>query len=141
MSEQRPHQPLHQSSNQSSARRPYLTELTGGWWLKHRYYRWYMVREATVLPLLFFIGCLFYGLYCLTQTAAHWHGFTLFMQQGWVITLNMFAFAASLFHAKTFFELFPRVMPLAPPALMIAGQWLATIVVAAALLLVAGDFI
>ena len=37
---------------------------------------------------------------------------------------------ASLYHAKTFFELFPRVMPLLPAPLMIAGQWLGTIAVA-----------
>ena len=131
-----------QSKNQQPAtiagRRPYLTKLTAGWWLKHRYYRLYMLREATVLPLLFFIACLIYGLYCLTQTEADWLGFVAFMQQGWVLALNLLAFAASLFHAKTFFELFPRVMPLAPAAYMIAGQWLATIVVAVALVLLLG---
>lgn len=137
MSEQSPNQQL----NQLPARNTYQTQLTAGWWLKHRYYRLYMLREATVLPLLFFIGCLFYGLYSLTQTQTHWHGFTMFMQQGWVIALNMLALAASLFHAKTFFELFPRVMPLAPPVLMIASQWFASIVVAVALWILAGDLI
>lgn len=36
-----------------SARKPYHSELTRWWWLKQRYYRLYMLREATVLPLLF----------------------------------------------------------------------------------------
>lgn len=121
-----------------SARKPYRHELTRWWWLKQRYYRLYMLREATVLPLLFFLACLLYGLYCLTQGAAHWQSFQLFMQQGWVIALNLLAFAASLFHAKTFFALFPRVMPLAPAWLMISGQWLATLLVAVSLLLLLG---
>jgi fumarate reductase subunit C len=124
-----------------SARKPYKSELTPWWWLKQRYYRLYMLREATVLPLLFFLGCLLYGLYCLTQGAAHWHSFQLFMQQGWVVALNLLAFAASLFHAKTFFALFPRVMPLAPAWLMISGQWLATLLVAASLLLLLGGWL
>src|SRR5690606_27131322 len=125
----------------ASARKPYQPELSRSWWLKHHYYRLYMLREATVLPLLFFLGCLLYGLYCLAQGAAHWQSFQLFMQQGWVIALNLLAFAASLFHAITFFALFPRVMPLAPARLMIGGQWLATLLVAAGLLVLLGGWL
>ena len=117
-----------------SPRKPYQHELSRWWWLQQRYYRLYMLREATVLPLLFFLSCLLYGLYCLTQGEAAWVQFQHFMQQGWVIALNSLAFIASLYHAKTFFVLFPRVMPLAPARLMIAGQWLATIAVATGLL-------
>ena len=122
----------------ASARKPYKPDLSRSWWLKHNYYRLYMLREATVLPLLFFLGCLLYGLYCLTQGAAHWQNFQLFMQQGWVIALNSLALLASLYHATTFFALFPRVMPLAPPLLMVAGQWLASLAVIIALLWLAG---
>lgn len=125
-------------TNPAPSRKPYQPEMTRWWWLKHPAYRLYMLREATVLPLLFFLGCLLYGLFCLTQTEAHWLAFQAFIQQGWVIALNTLAFVASLFHAKTFFELFPRVMPLAPAALMIAGQWLATIAVVITLLFVLG---
>ena len=60
------------------------------------------------------------------------------MQKGWVIALNTLALLASLYHAKTFFALFPRVMPLAPAALMIALQWLACLGVIIALLWFAG---
>lgn len=121
-----------------SVRKPYNSELTRWWWLKQRYYRLYMLREATVLPLLFFLGCLLYGLYSLQQGEAQWQAFYQFMQQGWVIALNTLALAASLYHAKTFFVLFPRVMPLAPAALMVAGQWLATLAVIVSLLILAG---
>jgi fumarate reductase subunit C len=112
--------------------------MTRWWWLKQHYYRCYMLREATVLPLLFFLGCLLYGLYSLQQGAAQWLAFNQFMQQGWVIALNTLALIASLYHAKTFFALFPRVMPLAPPALMVAGQWLACLGVMITLLWFAG---
>ena len=125
----------------AGARRPYLQPLSRSWWLKHSFFLRYMLREATVLPLLFFIGCLLYGLYCLAQSSAHWASFQLFMQQRWVIALNLLAFAASLFHAKTFFALFPRVMPLAPAWLMISGQWLATLLVTAGLLLLFGGWL
>lgn len=120
------------------ARKPYHSEMTRWWWLKQRYYRCYMLREATVLPLLFFLGCLLYGLYSLQQGATQWLAFSQFMQQGWVIALNTLALIASLYHAKTFFALFPRVMPLAPPLLMVAGQWLASLAVIITLLWLAG---
>ena len=111
------------------------------WWLQHRYFQMYMLREATVLPLLFFIGCLLYGLYCLSLGEAQWQHWLAFMAQPWVVLLNLLAFIASLFHAKTFFELFPRVMPLAPAGLMIAGQWLATLLVATGLILLLGGWL
>ena len=56
------------------------------------------------------------------------------MAQPWVIALNALVLLASLYHAKTFFERVPRVMPLLPAPLMIAGQWLGTIAVALLLL-------
>lgn len=108
-----------------------------------------MVAKAALLPAVYaarshcaaavvFLGCLLYGLYSLQQGEAQWQAFYQFMQQGWVIALNTLALAASLYHAKTFFVLFPRVMPLAPAALMVAGQWLATLAVLVSLLILAG---
>lgn len=125
-------------STPDNARKPYHSRMTRGWWLQQRYYRLYMLREATVLPLLFFLGCLLYGLYSLQHSEMQWLSFTHFMQQGWVIALNSLALLASLYHATTFFALFPRVMPLAPPLLMVAGQWLASLAVIIALLWLAG---
>ncbi|WP_333606604.1 fumarate reductase subunit C [Arsukibacterium sp.] len=120
---------------------PYQPVMPRNWWLQHRYFRLYMLREATVLPLLFFIGCLLYGLYCLGQGEVQWQHWLAFMAQPWVVLCNLLAFAASLFHAKTFFELFPRVMPIAPPAVMIAGQWLASVLVALGLVLLLGGWL
>lgn len=128
-------------SEPESPRRPYHTELSGSWWLKHRYYKLYMLREATVIPLLFFCGCLIAGLYSLQQGEQSWLNWLSFMAQPWVMAINLLTFAASLFHAKTFFELFPRVMPIMPAPMMIAGQWLGTLAVAAFLLLLLGGIL
>jgi len=125
-------------SSKPQGRRPYLPPFRRDWWLQLRFYRLYMLREATVLPLLFFVGCLIYGLYSLSQGPLQWQHWLDFMAQPWVIALNVLTLAASLFHAKTFFELFPRVMPLALPGLMIAGQWLGMVVVAIGLIVLLG---
>lgn len=113
-----------------NGRRPYLPVMKRDWWMQQRYFRMYMLREATVLPLLFFVGCLISGFYCLAVSEAHWFSWQGFMAEPWVMMLNGLALAASIFHAKTFFELFPRVMPLAPASVMIAAQWAAMLVVA-----------
>lgn len=108
----------------------YFPALKRNWWLKHPYFKKYMAREATVLPLVFFLVCLLAGLYCLLQGADSWQGWLQFMQSPVVIAINALAFVASLFHAWTFFQLFPRVMPLragghsVPPNLIVLGQWL-----------------
>ncbi|MDO9475848.1 MAG: fumarate reductase subunit C [Pseudohongiella sp.] len=128
-------------SSQQNGRRPYLPPFRRDWWLQLRFYRLYMLREATVLPLLFFVGWLIYGLYSLGQGPMQWQHWLEFMAKPWVFVLNLLTLAASLFHAKTFFELFPRVMPLAPPGLMIAGQWLGTVVVAIGLIVLLGGYV
>lgn len=121
------------------SRKPYQPSMPADWWLKHPAYRFYMLREATVLPLLFFIGSLLYGLYCLSQGEASWLVWMNWLQQPWVMALNGLALVASLFHAFTFFRLFPQVMPLRlgsrtlPAGWMIAGQWFAVLLVFLAL--------
>lgn len=125
----------------------YKPELSRSWWLKHHYYRRYMLREATVLPLLFFCGCLLGALFCLTHSEAYWQQWLAFMRHPLVVVINIIALAGSLYHAKTFFELFPRVMPIrigsktVPPALMIAAQWAGTIVTALLLFIIIGGLL
>lgn len=120
---------------------PVFAAIKRDWWLQLRFYRLYMLREATVLPLLFFVACLMCGLYSLGQGPLQWLHWLDFMALPWVIALNVLTLAASLLHAKTFFELFPRVMPLAPAKLMIAGQWLGTVVVAISLIVLLGGYL
>lgn len=103
--------------------------LPRNWWLKHRFFIAYMAREATVLPLVFFIVCLLAGTLALSRGPDAWQGWIGFMGSPPVVALNALALVASLYHAWTFFQLFPRVMPLrlgdrsVPASLMVAGQW------------------
>ncbi|GAB2690922.1 fumarate reductase subunit C [Aliiglaciecola aliphaticivorans] len=111
----------------------YRTTLSRTWWLKHNAFKAYMLREATVLPLTFFILCLVSGVYCLWQGESQWNHWQTAMGQPLVLALNLLAFFASLFHAWTFFQLFPRVMPIrmghisVPANVLIAGQWAAVL--------------
>lgn len=41
------------------------------WWLKNPAFKAYMLREATVLPLTFFILCMLAGIYSLLRGKPH----------------------------------------------------------------------
>lgn len=107
----------------------YKSELGRTWWLKNPAFKAYMLREATVLPLVFFILCMLAGIYSLARGEASWLNWIAVMGNPLVLALNVLALAASLYHGATFFVLFPRVMPIrlgdkkVPDKLIVAGQW------------------
>lgn len=107
----------------------YKTELSRTWWLKNPAFKAYMLREATVLPLVFFILCMLAGIHSLGSGEQAWLNWLAVMRNPLVLLLNLLALVASLYHAATFFVLFPRVMPIrigankVPDRLIVAGQW------------------
>lgn len=113
----------------------YKPVLTRTWWLKHRTFKAYMLREATVLPLLFFLLTLSCGIYSLWQGPSQWQAWQTSMQHPAALIINSLALVASLYHAWTFFQLFPRVMPIRlgtkilPAKVLIAAQWAGVVAV------------
>lgn len=113
----------------------YRPTLSRTWWLKNPAFKAYMLREGTSLPLLFFLLCLLAGLCSLAQGEQQWQHWQSVMQHPLVMLINGIAFLASLFHAWTFFQLFPRVMPIRlgattlPAGAVVGGQWFAVLAV------------
>ncbi len=107
----------------------YKPTLGRTWWLKNSAFKAYMLREATVLPLVFTLLCLLAGIYSLGKGEASWLAWLAAMGNPLVLALNALTLVASLYHAATFFVLFPRVMPIrlgskkVPDGLIVAGQW------------------
>jgi len=122
-----------------SNRKPYVREMNATWWQKSSFYRMYMLREATVLPLIFFTLFLTFGLGSLVKGPESWEVWLTFMANPVVIAINIVALAGSLFHAHTFFKMFPQVMPvrlkgkLVDTKVIVLSQW---VVVAAISLIV-----
>lgn len=112
-----------------SSRKPYVRPMNRTWWSKHPFYRFYMVREATVLPLIAFTLFMLCGLASLVKGPMAWVEWQHFMQNPLVIAINIVALAGSLFHAATFFSMMPQVMPirvggkLVSAKMIIAAQW------------------
>ncbi len=95
-----------------SKRKPYVKPMKATWWNGHPFYRMYMLREATVLPLILFTLFLTFGLGALVKGPASWETWLGFMANPVVVAINIVALAGSLFHAHTFFGMMPQVMPI-----------------------------
>jgi fumarate reductase subunit C len=112
-------------------RKPYVRKVTRTWWKSNPFYRFYMVREATVLPLILFTLFLTFGLGALVKGADAWQTWLSFMANPVVIAINLVALAGSLFHAHTFFGMMPQVVPirikgkLLDKKIIVLSQWAA----------------
>lgn len=121
-------------------RKPYVREMTRTWWKDHPFYRMYMLREATVLPLIFFTLFLTAGLASLVMGESAWQSWLHFMANPVVIAINIVALAGSLFHAQTFFNMMPQVMPirikgkLLDKKIIVVTQWAVVAVISTVIL-------
>ncbi|CAM2976928.1 fumarate reductase subunit FrdC [Vibrio rarus] len=95
-----------------SNRKPYVREMKRSWWQNHPFYRMYMLREATVIPLILFTLFITFGLGALVKGPDAWATWLAFMSSPIVVLINILALIGSLFHAYTFFNMMPQVMPM-----------------------------
>lgn len=49
----------------ASKRKKYVREMKASWWKKLDFYKFYVLRESTAVPTIWFCLELFYGLICL----------------------------------------------------------------------------
>ncbi|MBJ3814056.1 fumarate reductase subunit FrdC [Shimwellia pseudoproteus] len=124
-------------------RKPYVRTMAPTWWQKLGFYRFYMLREGTSVPTVWFSIVLLYGLFSLKGGAESWDGFVAFLQNPVVVILNLVTLAAALLHTKTWFELAPKAANLIVkgekmgPEPIIKGLWGVTIAVTVVILFVA----
>ncbi|RWR02851.1 fumarate reductase [[Pantoea] beijingensis] len=127
----------------STKRKPYLHSMTPGWWQKLGFYRFYMLREATAVPSLWFSIELLVGLFALKHGEQSWLGFVGFLQHPIVLAVNFIALLAALLHSKTWFELAPKAVNLVingektGDKTVVDALWSVTIVVSIAILFIA----
>lgn len=125
-----------------SNRKPYVREIKRTWWKSHPFYRFYMLREATVLPLILFTLFLTFGLGALVKGPEAWQTWLAFMANPLVVAINIVALAGSLLHAQTFFSMMPQVMPirlsgkLVDKKIIVLAQWAAVALISLIVLVV-----
>ncbi|QHM72591.1 fumarate reductase subunit FrdC [Mixta intestinalis] len=118
-----------------SKRKPWTAPVTASWWRQLPFYRFYMLREGTAIPALWFSLELIFALYALKHGAEQWASFVTFLQNPLVLVLNLIALAAALLHSKTWFELAPKAAIVMvkgeklKPQPIIVALWIVTLLV------------
>jgi len=116
----------------TTKRKPYVRPMPSTWWKSLPFYRFYMLREGTAVPTVWFSIILIYGLFALKHGPESWAGFVGFLQNPIVVVLNLITLAAALLHTKTWFELAPKAANIIikneklKPEPIIKGLWAVT---------------
>ncbi|GJL36899.1 TPA: fumarate reductase subunit FrdC [Kluyvera intermedia] len=127
----------------TTKRKAYVRPMPSTWWKSLPFYRFYMLREGTALPAVWFSIILICGLFSLKHGPESWAGFVGFLQNPIVVILNLIALAAALLHTKTWFELAPKASNIIikdeklKPEPVIRGLWVVTGLVTVIILFVA----
>ncbi|ENO0516374.1 TPA: fumarate reductase subunit FrdC [Escherichia albertii] len=127
----------------TTKRKPYVRSMTSTWWKKLPFYRFYMLREGTAVPAVWFSIELIFGLFALKNGPEAWAGFVDFLQNPVIVIINLITLAAALLHTKTWFELAPKAANIIVkdekmgPEPIIKGLWAVTVVATIVILFVA----
>lgn len=118
----------------TTKRKPYVREMKPTWWKDLGFYKFYMLREGTAIPQVWFSIVLIIGLF-------NPEGFVSFLQNPIILLLNIVTLAATLLHTKTWFDLAPKAADIivkdkkVPAETLVKGLWvvmaLATVIILA----------
>ena len=125
------------------ARRPYIRPMRG-WWRRDPFFMVYMARELTAFAVLAYAIVLLVGVVRLSQGEAAWNGWLAALQSPWSLLMHGVFLLSFAVHAKSWFEIMPKTMPLmfvggqrvAGPTITRIG-WAATIAASIALYVLA----
>ncbi|ATO34955.1 fumarate reductase subunit FrdC [Dickeya dianthicola] len=124
-------------------RKAYVRGMTPTWWQKLGFYRFYMLREGTAVPAVWFSIVLLHGVFSLKGGPEGWSQFVGFLQNPLVLLLNIIALLAAVLHTKTWFDLAPKAAIIIVkdekmgPEPIVKGLWAVTVVVTLAVLAIA----
>lgn len=127
------------------SRKPYIRPVSDySWWLSQPRYVRYMAREASCIFIGAYSGVLVFGLVRLSQGAAAWNAFLENLQTPVAIVFHLLAFAFSLYHTTTWFNVTPKAMVIqlgkirVPGNIIIGAHYLVWIVVSVIVLFLVG---
>lgn len=129
-------------------RKPYQPVQPANWWLRNKFYRFYMLREATAIPLFVYMLVLIAGIFALAQGEAAFVTWVEALRSPGMLALHLLAAVALALHIFTWFALVPKILVLRakgmelPGAILQAAHWLGavfcTAVIVAAFIVFAG---
>lgn len=113
-------------------RKPYHKPQPDDWYMANTFFKIYMLRELTSVPVALAALNLFWGMAALAQPdAASWHSWLALQTNPLIIIFNLIAIVAALFNSVKWFEAMPKAIRIqqgdkfVPDNLMIMGNWVA----------------
>ena len=117
-----------------TGRKPYVRTMQG-WWKRDPFFVAYMIRETTALGVAVYAVILAWGLVRLAQGEAAWNGWLAAMRSPISIVLHVALLVGFVVHAKSWFEIMPKTMPMlhlggkrVEGATITRAGWLVTVV-------------
>src|SRR5205085_4417045 len=107
----------HPMNRKAVAHRAYVRPMTG-WWRRDPFFVRYMVREATALAVLAYAIVLAVGVVRLAQGEVAWNGWLASLRTPWSVVLHGVMLVAMVIHAKSWFDIMPKTMPM----MFVGGQ-------------------
>ena len=89
-----------------------------GWWRRDPFFVRYMVREVTALAVLVYAIVLVVGVVRLSQGEAAFNGWLSALRSPGSIILHLVLLVSFAVHAKSWFEIMPKTMPM----MFVGGQ-------------------
>ena len=119
----------------AGVRRPYVRSMQG-WWRRDPFFMAYMAREMTAFAVAIYAVVLAVGVMRLSQGEAAWNGWLAALRSPGSILLHLVLLVSFAIHAKSWFEIMPKTMPM----MFVGGHrvqastitrtgWIATLVV------------
>jgi fumarate reductase subunit C len=83
-----------------------------GWWRRDPFFVKYMIREVTAVAVLVYAIILMGGVVRLSQGEAAFNGWLAALKTPGSILLHLVLLASMVVHAKSWFDIMPKTMPL-----------------------------
>lgn len=107
------------------------------WWMSKRSYQLFILRELSAVAVAWFVVVTLAFAWSVGSGAEQYQRFLDVAANPFVVAVDVVALAFLLLHTVTWFNLTPKAMPVrvrghrAPPAAIVASQWVGFAVVAA----------
>ena len=113
----------------------YTRPVTGAWWTRNPFYRWYMFRELSCVFITLYAFILLVGLYRLGQGPEAFMAWQAALASPASLVFHVVALVLVIYHSWTWFKIMPKTMPRlpVPDAAIVAGGLAAVIAVSIAL--------
>jgi fumarate reductase subunit C len=103
---------MNREHDASQPRRAGYIRPMAGWWRRNPSFKRYMLREATAVGVALYALVLTVGVIRLAQGEAAWNDWRALMATPWSIALHLVLLVSMFIHARSWFEIMPKTMPM-----------------------------